>query len=293
MELKQIIESLGIDASDSHHHSRTGWLQLRDCPFCYSHNFHLGIHVKRLYVNCYRCGRHELVDALSRLSGIKANRIADLIKKMDRGADIEPAESEKVRPHTLKLPKGLGPMEKQHINYLASRGFNPSRLTKLWNLQGLGLEAGTLAWRIFIPIFVNDKMVSWTSRSIKPDAAKRYHACPSDECLIPRNEILYGHDYVRHCAVLVEGPADVWAVGPGAVCSLGTSISAAQINMLSRFPIRVICLDSQPAAQKVAKEIVSLLEVFDGETYNVVLDAKDAGSASKKEIRHLRSHFRL
>lgn len=223
------------------------------------------------------------------MSGVKPRVIADLLK----GLDLPVLRAEPTRASVIQLPRGVGAMERPHKDYLRSRGFSVSRLTRLWNLQGIGLEGGQLAWRIFVPIEVGGRLVNWTTRSIKAKAANRYMTCPSEQAVVPRNEILYGIDYVRHCAILVEGPADVWAIGPGAVCPLGTSISQHHISLLSQFPVRVICLDSQRPAQRVARGLVDQLSVFDGETYNVVLDSKDPGEATKKEIRAIRNHFGL
>ena len=293
MSLQSILNELKIETSDNHHHSRSGWIQIKHCPYCNSHNYHLGVRTKFLYANCYRCGRHQLSDALSKLSGLPRKQINDLLKNERSSIEPQEAQHDWVAPFTLIEPKGIGPLQSAHIRYLADRGFNPKKLAKLWNIGGLGIEAGRLAWRIYIPIEIDGRRVSWTTRSISPNAEKRYMACKSSECLIPRNQILYGLDYVRHCIILTEGPADVWAIGPSAVCSLGTSISAKQLNIISQYPIRVICMDSQPAAQKVALGLVKQLEVFQGETYNVQLDAKDAGEADRKEIRHLRKFFKI
>lgn len=292
-DLKSILSQLGVETSDDHHHSRSGWLQLKNCPYCHSQNYHLGIKISFMHANCYRCGRHNLVEALSMLSNQPAKRIADLLKEFSPKHHREEKPADFKSPAILELPEGITKMGPAHLRYLAERGFSPNKLKRLWGLKGLGLDAGRFAWRIFIPIEVGGRMVSWTTRSIKPDAKLRYMTCRSEACLMPRNQILYGIDYVRHCVILTEGPADVWSIGPSAVCSLGTSISSNQLLQISKFPIRVICLDSQEAAQKTARGLVKQLEVFDGETYNVGLDAKDPGAATRKEIKHMRSFFRI
>jgi hypothetical protein len=49
-----------------------------------------------------------------------------------------------------------------------------------------------------------------------------------------------------------------------------------------------VCFDNQAVAQRKARALCDELSAFGGETLNVILDAKDAGSATDKEIRKLR-----
>jgi hypothetical protein len=105
---------------------------------------------------------------------------------------------------------------------------------------------------------------------------------------VPRNRLLYGWDYVRQGVIVVEGPTDVWRVGPGAVGTLGLSVSATQIALLSKVPTRVICFDTEPQAQRRASALADALSVMPGTTYKVELDSADPGKATRKEIRRLR-----
>ena len=101
-------------------------------------------------------------------------------------------------------------------------------------------------------------------------------------------ELLYGEDYCRGSVIIHEGPTDVWRTGPGAVALLGTGFTDAQVLRLSHYGLRIVCFDSEPAAQRRANKLCSLLDGFPGETINVVLDSKDPGSATPKEIAKLR-----
>jgi len=103
--------------------------------------------------------------------------------------------------------------------------------------------------------------------------------------------VLYGVDYIRHAAVVVEGPADAWRVGPGAVATFGVVVTPDQLARLARFPVRVVCFDSDPPGRARAAKLVSALAPFPGKTYDVVLDAEDPGSATPKEIKKLRALF--
>jgi DNA primase len=72
------------------------------------------------------------------------------------------------------------------------------------------------------------------------------------------------------------------------MATCGTGYSAEQAALMSRYYKRIVCFDSGTSAQNRAAELVDTLSVFPGETIKVELDAKDAASAPKKEIRLLR-----
>ncbi len=205
--------------------------------------------------------------------------------KMVKGFDSSPREKEKPRGK-LEIPEGVGPLLPIHERYLKGRGFDPEELAKLWGIKGIGLAA-KLAWRVWIPIVHRGEVISWTTRGVTDDEPRYINAKPSQERLGAK-EVLYGGDLVRHALVLVEGPTDAWRIGPGAVATMGTAHSRAQVNLIAQVPKRVVVFDSEKAAQERARRLCCLLESLPGQTIRVELDAKDAGSAKAKEIRALR-----
>jgi DNA primase len=188
----------------------------------------------------------------------------------------------------LVLPEGIKPMTPRHRHYLKKRGFDPDEMEKVWHLQGIGMAA-KLSWRLFIPITLKGKVVSWTTRSLDPQVRMKYIGASSECESVPKRDLLYGEDYASpHSVICVEGPADVWAIGPGAVATLGIAYSQSQLMKLSRYTNRYIVYDAEERAQEKARQLCSDLKVFSGNTYNVVMDSKDPGEASRKEINQLR-----
>lgn len=273
-------------APAGHHHTRSGWINF-DCPWCSrgTRRWRMGYNTQGKYVNCWSCGPHRLVETLVELTNLTP---AECFRLLD-GIDFEKVRT--TRPlGRLELPSALGPLREPHLTYLASRGFDPNTLIRLWNIKGIGLHP-RLAWRVFIPILLRGEVVSWTTRATTDETDRRYITARPEQESYPARKLLYGEDYVRHAVVVHEGPFDVWRTGPGAVCTMGTQFSSAQVLRLSKYPTRVVCFDSQPEAQRRARDLCSRLEVFPGETYRVELDAKDAGSASPREINRLRKAF--
>lgn len=270
-----------------HKHARPGWIQM-DCPFCGkgTGKFHLGYSLSGNYFNCWKCGGHHQVSVLVELLNISF----DKAKKLVGGLETTAYEVVEKRG-TLKLPKGIGPLKKQHIKYLQSRGFTKAH-ADLWQVQGIGIAA-KLRWRLFIPIHYRGDVVSWTTRAIGKNVEMRYLSAAAEQEAINHKHLLYGEDFVQHAVVCVEGPLDAWKIGPGAVASCGTGYSSQQVLKLSKYPIRAICFDRGDSAQRRAVSLADQLSAFPGKTFNVELDAEDAGAASEKELRKLRKAFGL
>ncbi len=292
MTLEEFFRKYNIpQAPAGHHHRTTGFLQT-DCPYCSpnSQKWRLGCNVRFLYCNCWTCGPKSLVDSLHTITGLSHREIRSSIENCK--GEVSTSNTPRRR---LILPKGVNDLLYWHRRYLQNRGFDPDNIVRLWGVGGIGIAA-RLKWRLFIPIVRMGTTVSWTTRSTSPFRREvlgnrnylRYISAKTSEEVISHKDVLYGEDYVRHTLIVVEGPLDVWSIGPGAVCTFGTGFSKAQLLRLSQFPKRYICYDSEPNAQKRAKQLCELLAPFDGNTWNLTLDSKDAAEASPKEIKQLR-----
>lgn len=283
MQLVDLLAKKGVPfLSSGHHHCRPGWTQL-DCPFCGdgSEKYHLGFQHAHRYFHCWKCGGHGVFHVLRAL-GFSAAEIKEFTGDTE---DTTPAV-QKIRGR-LKRPAGVGPLLPAHQDYLRSRGFDPALLVRQWKLGGIGISP-RLGWRVFIPIFHQGREVSWTTRAIGKDVAQRYISASAEQEAINHKEVVYGADACAHSIVVVEGPADAWAVGPGAGALFGTAYSLAQVRRIASFPRRIICFDSSAPAQKQAVQLAQDLSLFPGVTLSVCLDAKDPGEASPKEINLLR-----
>ncbi len=284
MTIQEILADHRIDFLESgHHHCRTGWLQIRHCPFCDSDNYTLGWNLSSSYSSCWRCGHHH-ADKLLEALGISHDKARSLLGGIDTGP--EAFECEKTR-FSLQIPAGIGPLLPPHHRYLAYRGFNPAEIVRRWSVQGIGI-ASKLSWRLYIPIYQQGVQVSWTTRAIGSRAQPRYVSASASEESVNHRRLIYGMDYCKTSIVIVEGPIDAWKIGPGAGALFGVGFLSAQVLLLAKFARRYVCLDSSPEAQVRARELVDQLSVFPGVTQNILLDAKDPGEANPKEIRQLR-----
>jgi hypothetical protein len=287
MKIEDVLKELRIPvAPPSHEHHRPGWSNI-DCAWCSPgwRHYRLGINQRGAYCSCWACGRRPLAESLAMASGEPIQVVYKLLKEVTSVRRVPKEERKK-----LILPPGVGALQKPHIKYLEDRGFDVEELIKIWEIRGIGISS-SLSWRIFIPIIFESSVVSWTTRSISNATKERYISASAKEESVDHKILLYGEHLARWSIIICEGPTDVWRIGPGAVATFGTAYSREQIAKMASYPLRVVCLDSSKDAQVKADKLCELLSVYPGETYNAVLDADDPGSATRKEIKELRSRF--
>ena len=277
-----LFKDLGVEAMESgHHHCRPGWIQLRKCPWCGSSNYLLGYNTAAGFFSCWKCGGHPSVATWIKL-GLKKNLVKDAISLKT----VPVRKRERTRKEA-ELPQGVSDLLPAHIHYLEDRGLDVDRIQRIWKVQGLGL-AGRYSWRVFIPIYWEDVLVSWTTRAIGDRVTQRYLSASAAQEAINHKSLVYGMDYCRNSIIIVEGPVDAWRIGPGAGALFGTAFSTAQIEKLSRIPYRYIVFDSGSTAQRKAEHLANELACFPGVTERIELDAKDPGEASEHELNLLR-----
>lgn len=292
MNLEAILQSHGVElAKEGDPHTTPGWISM-ECPYCGkgSGKHHLGLNRRFLNFNCWKCGKHDFVETMQRLTGLNFGELIDLKKKLPRGRGKVLTQNKRTGG-IYSYDFAPGPLLPQHRKYLRSRRFDPDEVSSLWSIQGIGLCSGW-AWRLFLPIYDQGRPVSWTTRSIDPTEELRYRSAAPTQEVVAHKSLLYGEWLVKGPAIIVhEGPLDAITTGPGAVATFGSNYSHEQVNRIGFYPIRVICFDSETQAQKQALRLAQQLSLLPGETYRVKLSGKDANSSPAEEIQELRHRF--
>lgn len=292
MNFKDLLQEHNVRTAPlGHDHTRPGWINI-DCPWCSrdSHKFYMGYNLKNGCLNCWYCGHQQLSKTIAELLGIDHGKAIALTKGLDKG---------RVVPETKKMGKLILPNGIEDINssvfieYLHSRGFTKTKTERLWKVKQMGILAGRLSWRLFIPIHLHGEIISWTTRSISDQHKHRYISASPGEEAIPHKNLLYGEDFCRHVCLVLEGPLDVWRFGRGAVGTFGTVVSPAQVSRIAKYPVRAVCFDNEFKAQQQADKLIDDLSIFPGQTYKIELDAKDPGEATRKEIKKVKDFLRI
>lgn len=285
-----VLAELGIEyvSHGEHHHTSQNFVNC-DCPWCSpgSRKYRLGIPLNSRYTAvCWTCSKHPLAESLSMLSGRPLRDVYALLGQIPKNYAL----TEKPRGK-LVIPKGVGPMQDCHRLYLKRRNIDPDRAEKLFGVQGIGF-AVKLGWRLFLPVNLDGKPASWTTRTIRSGGDFKYVSAKPEEEAYPHKQLLYGEELVRGTVIVHEGPLDVLRTGPGAVAIFGVNFSSAQVRRIAKYPTRVIALDTDSAGRTAADRLCAELSCFAGRTIKVELEAHDAGDASDREIRLLRRMLR-
>jgi len=238
------MERVVIDSGEEYH---------VNCPFC-------GDQRGRLYIN-YRWMSVEDTANVRYLArgenGSMANRylahcfneecdlsqLADLLKPyVARRMKIVMPTEEKVTDKLFvetglpeqSVPLTSLPPDHPAIQYVKGRNFDPAELHAKWHIHFCSWDVNELVSnRLIFPVYWTGKQVGWQARSIHPNPSVKYYTMPG----LNKNFLLYNGERARNypCGILVEGVFDCFRVGEMAIAPLGTSLSATQRDLITKF----------------------------------------------------------
>lgn len=216
-----------------------------------------------------------------------------VVLPVSRGIEIDPSKplSAVSLPGEIKLFSEL-PKNHPSIVYLQSRGYDPYELERLYGISYcesvFDKTYYPLTNRIFIPIFMKGNLVGWQGRYIgdpdwKHSRVQKYFNLRG----MSKKDMLYNFDsaVAQNVIVIVEGAADVWRIGPGAVALLGSDMAENQKHLIREGfvnkPVAVF-LDADAVDKSVAIAN-SLYPYLGSRVFPVISTAKDPGSMTTQE----------
>jgi DNA primase len=196
---------------------------------------------------------------------------------------IEPKD----RPVILKLPNHTSPLNNQARRYIEKRDLDVEEMVSLYNLQSTNF-LGTYNFRIIIPIYFKNQLVSYTSRDYTGKAALRYFSCKAEDEIMNHKDLLYGYDLVPSDHVIAcEGPFDKFKLGVNAVATFGTGFKTAQIGLLATFKKIMLLYDAEEDARRKCDILGNQLAGLGCEVDCIYLKEGDPGSLKRDEARQL------
>lgn len=259
-----------------------------DCPDCTpdTDHFRLGINLAHANASCWACGPKKTYQVLAQLARCPAGKVVELLKQVRRSGVSERAD---VRSGRYAVPFPVGPLLPAHKRYLRSRDFDPREVARLWSVRGIGFDGGRHKWRLFLPVLLHGKPVSWTTRSVSDAHGARYRSAKAEQESVPHKDTLYGFDYVRSSVLVVEGPTGCWRIGPGCVATFGTRWSNAQVELLAQVPRKYVMFDPEAEARRQAERLCERLGGYGGTVELVTLqNGQDPGTLTPKQVRQVR-----
>lgn len=277
IDFKALARDFNIPIRTSgHHHCHEGWIQTH-CPFCMrGHDgWHLGFSIETGALHCWRCGSVLLKDYLK--ARLPTESVVNIFKKYGGERPTSRRIVERSGPlEELEMPDGFGPLTPLHCRYLTDRGFDSGELVRIWELGGTRQRVDSnWRWRVVIPIRSREGLlVNFQGRALGEAAHRpRYVTYRPD---VNKN-LLYGEHKIHSLTdtvVVVEGPADVWRLGAGAVATLGVGWSETQAELISQYSHRYIYFDPDNAGRERAEVLATWLALYPGETEIIDADVE-------------------
>lgn len=294
-DIRKFCEDFHLDhIREGHHHTTRNHIQVH-CPWCSDgrNGFHLGFNLEHGNLNCWRCGSHSFWEYVGAILNTSNKRLIAQIVNKYKGRAEQFRQKPIIRKQIINPPPGTSPLISPHKKYLRSRGFKPISLTRDWGLQGTKHLSGEWNWRIIIPIHNQQgEIVSYIGRAINEEMKPKYKFIPNEDMLRNPRSLLYGlHKVPGDSIIIVEGPADVWRIGFGAVGLLGIDWKIPQAEILRTFQRRFVLFDPGKVAQKRAYKLAKWLSAFPGETEILSDLPYDPGKMSMAEVKNLRKEI--
>jgi hypothetical protein len=295
MDILRLYTDFSIElCPEEHKHHREGWVNT-SCPFCESEpgheGFHLGWNLAEEYFYCWRCGWHPPILTVSKLLKVPNWEAAKLLNQYKINRTIYTVVEKPKRP--FQTPSDLTELNSGHTRFLKKRGFNPYKLVKDWKIAGTGplsfLHDGErkidYRFRIYIPYFWNNELVSFDTRDYTEKQSDKYKACPKHLERMERKHILYGmQEAWTSTGICVEGPTDVWRMGKNSFAVSGIQYTQEQVRLIAKIFKRVwIVFDSESQAQKQAKNLEADLRFRGVKADRFVLLKGDPGGLPQYE----------
>ncbi len=265
-DLREYLQSVGVDywEAGSPNISR-GWVGI-ECVYCDDTHNHLGIRLDYKNFTCWLCkAGGSLLTLIQDLENV-TYRVAK--RRVDEYQSATPMEADV--PERLQnvgqsiLPFGCGNLYKAHRVYLRKRRFDPERLEAEWGVRSARPIAGKeWAYRIIIPVQLEGRTMTWVGLDHTGSKQTKYKAASLAESFMPTGELVYGADKAGKRVVVVEGIADVWRVGPGAVATFGMGITTARMQLLRNLEAEqyFVMYDAEARAQENAQALAFALGI--------------------------------
>jgi DNA primase len=296
IDLIKLFQELNIRYESEGRNISGGWIGVYDCPYCGDHSTHLGFNVETGNFHCFSCkAKGWLYDFLMRRFGASYDQVKTMCRGYWQKGGTGPLRAPAAHARTTTLPPGsTKDFTTPFSRYLEARNFGPEIIAR-YDLYSGGYN-GPFQYRLVMPVYENDVLVNYLGRDITNQQEARYKNCPNELAAVSSKSCVYNLDQVMKNAIIVEGPTDVWRMGMGTICTLGTTYTNDQVRKIKKAGVEqaMLLFDPGDKAQTLAKDLASALNGVGIRTWVYSLDggtdpgdfSDDKACAIRNEIFH-------
>ena len=290
-DIRATLDYIGVSYSEGGKNVSSGWIGIT-CPMpgCDDPSNHMGINLKSPICSCYACGATgNYLTVVAAEMGSWSKAIEVIKKHIPRELRVyKDTKEESFVTHVDLPPEATKTPSKYHIQYLKSRRFDPKQLDTLYDLYYCG-PIGDWANRIIVPIYKNNRLITFTSVDIAEESGLRYKHLSKEKSIIHCKNHLYGIEQaIGRVVIVVEGYFDKLRIGPGCVCTFGTKITPEQIKMLTRFSKVIVLFDGDRAGRVNGRKLANNISAFTEVELITLPWGIDPDDLLHKEIKELR-----
>lgn len=288
-DILKYLDSRSIPYSYSGNNVSSGWIGI-NCQFCLDHSNHLGINLRSKAFSCFKCA--EKGNAVKLVCAIDGCSVPTALSTMKEFGDGTFVPREKHYQSKVKFPMGTTKMfSGAAISFLESRRYDAEAVITKYDLYLTG-PLSDYKHRIIIPVFVNNRIVSFTGRDITGQSGSKYRNSSEQYSIRDVKQCLYNMDHVyRNRAVVVEGIFDAWRIGDGAVATFGTKYTREQLRLLKGLKQVFVLYDSD--AYSIAEKLAYDLTAFVPQVEILKLSEGDPDNLTDDDVRALRKDLNL
>lgn len=298
MNIIQLYKDFNVPfATEGHKHCREGWVNTT-CPFCTGNpGMHLGYNMADNYYVCWRCGWKATNKAIALLIHVSEKEAKEIARKYGGKSHVKSAVTVRVGQKKFRLPPSTAPMNDRHKRYLTKRKFDPEVIEKIWDVQGTGpislMDGISFSHRLVIPIYWENRIVSFQTRDITAKHSLRYITCPEQREIVKHKHIFYQAIPTKDsdACICVEGVTDAWRFGYGAIATFGIKYTKYQVREISkRFKKVFVVFDDDPQAIKQSEKLTAELILRGVDAYSIKIQG-DPGDMSQSDADTLKKEL--
>ena len=146
------------------------------------------------------------------------------------------------------------------------------------------------AYRIIMPVYQNNKIVTFTSRDTTGKTNIRYKHCPNNFSIIPIKQTLYNIDNCnKYSIIVVEGIFDVWRMGDDTTALYGTQATLEQVFLFRKFRRVNILFDA--TAEEKAHNFAQQLNGNVKEINIILMEKGDPADLTPKKADYIKKQI--